>query len=138
MNISKFELATPSVVTEAFQEGSIILNLMTGEYFEIAEKAIPAFELVTSGKDVLAITAALAEVNVEISQKFSHFVEQVVGEKLIRPLDGPDVTFELADLEPLLSLQGEFILSRHKDLADLLAADPVHDVDHDTGELVKK
>ena len=130
-----YELDSPSVVSEKFLEGSVILNLNTGEYFEVSEKAIPAFELVTSGKSVSSISSLLKNGGAAQSEGFDQFVKQLVEFQLLRLRSQSGIVGTAEDIQTLKATDGGFLISRHSDLTELLAADPVHDVDHETGEL---
>jgi Coenzyme PQQ synthesis protein D (PqqD) len=123
-----FDLAGPDVVAEGFDGDFVVLNLATGQYFGLNEVAgaiwaravagWPESEIAEAAKDCCAAAAV------------RDLLDDLVAHELlcVQPAQRKDVTGSSFD-----GLSGVPVLEIHDDLADLIVADPIHDVDREAG-----
>ena len=122
MRRAGYEIAAPDVIAESLDGEVLIVNLATGVYFRGDADAAHAWSAVTSG-------AALPESEGGNTEAMAAFIAELLDEGLIRerPATAPPVP------EPAELPSGPFRLERFEDLQDMLALDPIHDVDPNTG-----
>jgi hypothetical protein len=123
MGQAGYEIAAPDVIAESLDGEVLIVNLATGVYFRGDSNAAQAWTMVTSG-------SAPGSGEASNTPAIAAFVAELLAEGLIRersvaaesPAEGP---------APIPS--GPFQLEKFEDLQDMLALDPIHDVDPNTG-----
>ena len=124
-----YELNAPDVVSETFEDQAVILNLATGHYYSLGGIAGGLWNLVISQHSTDAILASVAAQQPHLVKPASDFVAELLSFGLIKESQVPssegaiDVTW--ANEPPKLDA--------FEDLAELIAADPVHDVDVEAG-----
>lgn len=116
----RYEIAAPDVISETLDGEVLIVNLATGVYFRGDSEAARVWQALISGVQPDRLRAT-DEAQVQ------DFVALLIENGLIRPSDGEP----LADAVDLgeVSLR----LERFDDLQDMLALDPIHDVDSALG-----
>ena len=135
MTNSFYELAEPGVVSEKFQEGLVILNMDSGLYFDAGERLVPLLEALFSGISADALKSGLEKLEVGAGEQMSTVVTQLLEYGLIRNADSGSHEVSEDILNSILGGGTDYHLESHGDLAELIAADPVHDVDPETGRL---
>ncbi|PTW55066.1 coenzyme PQQ synthesis protein D (PqqD) [Breoghania corrubedonensis] len=129
---TKFVLAGPDVVCEEFDGEFVILDLETGCYFSLNRSASAIWKLLEAGFAPLAIEAALGET-------IKPLLGSLQDHKLMAPSDEPGNS-ELDDQAriSLGTIENAPTFEVFDDLADLIRADPVHDVDEAAGWPLQK
>ena len=122
MRRAGYEIAAPDVIAESLDGEVLIVNLATGVYFRGDSEAAHAWTAVTSG-------SLPASGNGSSAAHLKAFVDELVAEGLIRERPATDPPMP----EPAELPTGPFRLERFEDLQDMLALDPIHDVDPNTG-----
>lgn len=122
MRKAGYEIAAPDVIAESLDGEVLIVNLATGVYFRGDSEAANAWTAVTSG-------SLPASGNGSSDEHLEAFVAELVAEGLIRERG----TTASPVPEPAELPTGPFRLERFEDLQDMLALDPIHDVDPNTG-----
>jgi hypothetical protein len=130
-----YELATPGVIGEKFQEGMVVLNLNTGTYFDVGERMVPLFAAFEAGVGVAALNTGLEALEQGAGAQLSEAIARLNGFGLLRevPARTTDASSDLC--AQILNGGKGFFIESHDDLAALIAADPIHDVDPVTGRL---
>ena len=118
--MQRYELNEPDVVSDLLDGEVVIINLDTGVYFRGTGSTAEVWQAVIDGAD----PAALGD---ERAAELSVFVGSLVDAGLVRPRSTAS-----AAVFPEWAV-GSLSLESHSDLQDLLALDPVHDVDSATG-----
>ncbi len=117
-----YEIATPDVIAESLDGEVLIINLSTGVYFRGDSSTSQAWTAAISGSIAAPDTS-------QETQPLQTFIETLLAEGLIRECTSDEpcetLTIELPS--------GPFQLEKFEDLQDMLALDPVHDVDPNTG-----
>ncbi|MFM9114564.1 MAG: PqqD family protein [Planctomycetota bacterium] len=124
-----YEVNAPDVVSEAFDAQVVIINLATGHYYSLGGIAGSLWSLLGAGHSTQAIVESLQAQRPQLIEPVSAFITQLHSLGLIRPAGGPAVSTPIdvvwADEPPWLEV--------FEDLAELIASDPVHDVDMEAG-----
>jgi hypothetical protein len=126
-----FKQRSADVAWEDFHGEFVVLDLESGRYFSLVGGGAIVWRGLTSGHSMDALCATLPPDDPRRSEVMA-LVESLLEYKLLVPSSSPleatgDVPTELAGSE------GPFKIDMFDDLADLLLADPIHEVDPDTG-----
>ena len=133
--MTHFELAAPNVVAEKFQEGLVILNLDSGMYFDAGDRLVPVLRALEDGVSVECLKAGLERLEPGAGQKLDEALTRMTEFGLLRPAAARDAQPETGLFKEILSAGPEFHIEGFSDLAELIAADPIHDVHPETGRL---
>lgn len=120
-----YEINAPDVVSDLLDDEVVIINLDTGMYFRATGASAAVWEALIAGADP---APADSDADADADRELAAFVEQLRAHALVRPCSAPGDAPALPPWTP-----GELALEVHEDLKDLLALDPVHDVDTATG-----
>ena len=125
---NSYQLANPDIVFERFDEDLVVLNLRSGQYFGFNHAGTVIWSALSSGVKVgLIIEAGVNRESLE------QFLSELIAHGLL---------IETAQLQTALSEELTKLLSQelevpsieiYDDLAELIMADPIHDVDTDVG-----
>lgn len=119
----QLRLAGPDIVHENFGGDLVILNLTSGQYFGLNAAGASVWQSVIAGQPVGDIQAEEGLVDAVAA-----FVAKLQEYALVVPSEdaavAPTATSPIAEV-PLIEV--------YDDLADLIVADPIHDVDADMG-----
>lgn len=139
---SIYEVCAPDVVAEDFGGEIVVLNLANGKYFSLLGVSADIWRDLAQGyrrQDIIGHAAASGP---EIEAAASGLIADMVREGLIRPV--PDeakgsapvgaasTTLSLAACTEVPGLEA------FDDMAELILADPIHDVEEDMGWPVKR
>jgi hypothetical protein len=129
VEVHVYEVNAPDVVSESFDAQVVIINLANGHYYSLGGVAGPLWSLLTGGHSTEAILASLQSQRPQLVEGATAFIAQIQALGLIRPAGGLAVSTPIdvvwADELPRLEV--------FEDLAELIASDPVHDVDMEAG-----
>ncbi len=131
MDARRFELNSPTVIGEAIDGEVMIINLVSGTYYNLAGTAAAAWPLTVAGVPVQAIVDSVAEacdVGPErVAGDFAVFVDRLVAESIIRTADRGAEPAAVAPPLRTVTYVG-FAMERYDDMRALLVVDPVHEV----------
>ncbi|MBJ6989239.1 hypothetical protein [Devosia sp. MC521] len=135
--MTSYELASPGVVAEKFQEGVVVLNLESGDYYDIGGRTAPLLDILEAGACSKSLSQALDLREPGVGQEMHDTIDQLVGFGILRPV--PATVFEISDdvCQRILDGGKQFHLEAHSDLAVFIAADPIHGLDAQTGKKSK-
>lgn len=136
MRAAQFEAAGPDIVAEDFGGEIVVLNLANGRYFSLPGLSAGIWRDLAAG----CTPAALIDLARPAGPAMAAAVETVaagfLAEGLLRRRASPtapptvqSVFGETADLP---------VMESYDDMADLILADPIHDVDENVGWPVKR
>jgi hypothetical protein len=128
---SGYTINAPDVVAEDFNGQTVILNLSDGRYFNLAGIASPIWSNLLRGCTPQAIFDSLDQHRPELREQASRFIDQLIDLSLIRRETE-------AGVDPAPSLGDDWSgeapqIEIFDDLAELIFADPIHDVDEQVG-----
>lgn len=132
--MGKFELNSPDVLEEDFGEDLVLLNLQSGSYYNLTERAKAFLIAVLNGVDPEKMCEELKAVDPQAGTDAGDFFERLLKHKLVRECSGTtaDVPSN-PQVDAVLSAGSSFGFEHFDDLSDLLLADPIHDVDSEAG-----
>ena len=125
---NSYQLANPDIVFEQFGDDLVVLNLRSGQYFGFNNVGALVWSALSSGVKANALIDAGVQ-----SQHLETFLSSLISNELLvaqAPLDielAQEVGIALAAASEVPTLEV------YDDLADLIMADPIHDVDTETG-----
>jgi hypothetical protein len=125
-----YSIGAPDIVAEDFDGQVVVLNLANGHYYSVHGAGGALWTLLAAGTPIDAIVTSLAAERPELVEDALRFIREVVALGLVReaPAGGTP-----APAMPM-SWPGETPrLEAYDDLAELITADPVHDVDVEAG-----
>jgi hypothetical protein len=127
----RFTLNAPSVIGEAIDGEVMIINLVSGTYYNLRGTGAAAWPLLAAGLPVKSIVdsmAAACDVGRDrITREFTAFVDQLLAESIIRAAD-PSTGPAVVALPAGEATYTGFDLERFDDMRALLVVDPVHEV----------
>lgn len=128
---SLYVINAPDVVAEDFDGQTVILNLSDGRYFSLGGIASPIWNCLVRGCSPQALFDSVGKQQPELTEEAARFVGELVGLGLIR-----GNVEASAGVAAVISDEwfGEAPrIEIFDDLAELIFADPIHDVDEQAG-----
>jgi hypothetical protein len=124
----------PNVVSEAFDGQFVILNIASGTYYSLQGSRNDLWAALIVGVPPTAVLKAMRAAGNQHSEAARAFFESVVKLGLVRPaaLSKP-TELTAADASKLAAIDAVPAVEAFDDLADLIKADPVHEVDEQIG-----
>jgi hypothetical protein len=127
----KYAINGPDVVSEDFDGQIVILNLANGHYFSLAGIASPIWTLLLAGHTPRSILISIQAKRPELMEQSMEFFARVVELNLVHSR-GAGAGDALGPIDEAWSSDGPQI-QVYDDLAELILADPIHDVDEQAG-----
>ena len=131
----------PRMFYDVTDNHAIIIDSGTGNYYYLNILASKVFWYLTRGADpdeLAAILLKLPGCPADIGKRIEDFCAQLVDEEIFNTDQSEQFDGETDAGEFWFSEGTEFRMEKHDDMADLIAADPIHDVDEDLGWPVLK
>jgi hypothetical protein len=126
-----YTLNEPDVVAEDFDGKIVILNLADGRYFSLEGIGGRIWSLLLDGLAPEAVLESIECMRPELRDSSSQFIGRLIEWRLIRPTEaGNAVTGNPIDEAWAAD---EPRIEAFDDLAELIFADPIHDVDEQAG-----
>lgn len=122
-----------SVLSETFDDDTVLVNFVTGNYFSLRGAAPVIWSLLQSPTTAERIAAAIADDPSIALGDVRTMIETLVAEDCVLTVNIDES--KLTDL-PKQSLNGSYsppVLETFRDLQELITIDPVHEVDDDGG-----
>ena len=136
-----YALNLPRMFYDVSENHAIIIDSGTGNYFLLNVLASKVFLYLTRGASPEELGAALSKVPgcpEDIQKRIEDFCGQLVSESILNT-DASEQFDGNTDAGPFWFSKGvEFRMDKFGDMADLIVADPIHDVDEACGWPVLK
>ena len=132
----QFEAAGPDIVAEDFGGEIVVLNLANGRYFSLPGVSADIWRDLAGGSTPASLIELAAPAGAAIAEAVASVVAGMLAEGLLRPRSAP-----ATGVAPKASFSGVAtppVMESYDDMADLILADPIHDVDESIGWPVKK
>jgi hypothetical protein len=120
------------VAWEEFDGEFVVLDLESGKYFSLAGGAALVWNGLMHGHSVEALCAAVHQGNA-MQAEIVGLVQSLLDHHLIVLANVSQQGAQTSLPSELAAFAGPFRIDVFDDLADLLLADPIHDVDPSTG-----
>ena len=124
-----YVISAPDVVAEDFDGQVVVLNLANGHYYSVHGAGGALWTLVAAGTSINAIVASLSAQHPELVDDALRFIREIVALGLVREAAPVATPPAMPVAWPGEAPQLEVF----NDLAELITADPVHDVDVEAG-----
>ncbi len=135
----RYELAAPGCVADDFSGEIIAINLESGRYFSLRGIAYTVWQDLIAGYSPRTIRDSLTSIDVTLADATAAFVADLERHGLIRPsvhatvIDRPMMSVPLAQEGVALPVVEVF-----DDMVDLITADPIHEVDEQSGWPIRR
>ena len=128
----RFKVAEPKVAVEDFDGEFVVLNLESGEYFSFADAGALIWQGLAQGMTANELVSGL-EATSPRTNEILGFIAKIIDAGLVIAVDDA-VTKGDADLISRISKdESNLSFEAFDDLAALLVADPIHDVEREAG-----
>ena len=125
-----FEVNSPTVIGEAIDGEVMVINLVSGIYYNLTGSAAVAWPMLSAGSPLDAIAAAVGRAcDVDaavVTRDLADFVAGLEAESILRGTGSANVPAVIPTMAP--APYTGFAISRYDDLRALLVIDPVHEV----------
>jgi Coenzyme PQQ synthesis protein D (PqqD) len=134
-----YVVASPDIVSEEFEGEFVVLDLGSGTYYSMDTAASALWRAIVSGVSVDSLAAALEEAPGVNAQFIHEFAEKLVAYGCLTKSDAPgSAPADPATVAVLKVSARPPVVEVFDDLADLIKADPIHDVEETAGWPVRK
>lgn len=134
-----YVVASSDIVSESFEGEFVVLDLSSGRYYSMDAAASALWRALSAGIAVTDIAAATEGAPAVDAQGVSDFAEKLVAYGCLTPSDTPSsATIDPSIIEALKASAAPPNVELFDDLADLIMADPIHDVEETAGWPVRK
>lgn len=127
-----YRIDEPKIAVEDFDGEFVVLNLESGQYFSFADSSALVWKALSSGLTVQELISALDN-NSARAEEIKTFCKKIIEAGLLVPCTSIEAATnnELSAL--IAASSGPLIIEAYDDLAALLVADPIHDVEREAG-----
>jgi hypothetical protein len=134
MAATSYQLNSPKVVYEAFEDETVLINLDSGNYYSFSGSGALIWDRIVSGESIASVIEYLQERfadAADIALWVEDFVRELVEENLIvKNSSGTAKNVKQGKAEiPTLARLEKPVLQKYSDMQDLLLLDPIHEVD---------
>ena len=135
----RYELAAPGCVADDFGGEIVAINLNDGLYFSLRGLAHAVWQDLLAGLSPRAILDGLSTIDRSLADNTAIFIADLEGRGLIRPSTIEETT-EVPSSSAALARQGTEppAIEVFDDMAELMKADPIHDVNEELGWPVRR
>ena len=128
---SAYEISAPDVIAETFDGEPVILNLVDGRYFSLSGIASSIWPMLLAGHSPEIILASIGAHRPDLVGPSSDFIARLLELNIVRSRSDTD-SVNAGTIEADWSGDSPDI-QVFDDFAELIAADPIHDVDEEAG-----
>lgn len=137
--MAQFEPDSPNVIAEDFGGEIVAIHLESGRYYSLRGLAQAVWSDLGAGHAAGAIEQGVATVNAELGPATAAFIAKLQAEGLIRARTiAADATAPLKSAAAAEAGAAKPELESFDDMADLIKADPIHEVDEAFGWPVRR
>jgi hypothetical protein len=137
--MAQFEPDSPNVLAEDFGGEIVAIHLASGRYYSLRGLAQTIWTDLGAGHTAKAIEQGVASANAELGAATAAFIVRLQAEGLIRArATTADATAPLTSLAAAQAGAARPELESFDDMADLIKADPIHEVDEAFGWPVRR
>jgi hypothetical protein len=134
-----YVVASPDIVSEEFEGEFVVLDLGSGKYYSMDAAASALWRVIVSGVSIEHLAKALEGAPGVNAQSIHEFAEKLVEYGcLARSVATDAAPVDPAIVDVLRASPSPPAVEIFDDLADLIKADPIHDVEETAGWPVRK
>jgi hypothetical protein len=131
-----FCIKSPQTVMEIIDGEAIMINGVKGTYYNLTPQATLVLESLISGNSIEEISS-FNHLDPEIKQLIEKMIHQLIVEDVLVETKTKNNT-EPPKILTLKNFKKDIALTIYDDMQDMLALDPIHEVDEEIGWPVKK
>lgn len=131
----KYEVNDSKIYCDITDGIAVIIEVDTGTYYGLNPLTTNIFENLINGVDANELLNKLTLIkgfNEEVKNKFDNFVKELIDKDFLveskKEAAKPNI-----NIEEFTNDQDDFLLAEFKDAAELLLADPIHQVKEEEG-----
>lgn len=129
-----FQINSPQVIREFFDDEAVIVNLELGIYYSLDSIGAIVWGLIEQGASNTQIVEKLSQMfklSTNIEKDIEEFIDLLLKEELIATTDNASLTsFDSINIDNKLTYNKP-TLSKYTDMQELLLLDPIHEVDEE-------
>jgi len=134
-----YAVASADIVSEDFDGEFVVLDLGSGKYYSMDAAASALWRAITAGVSMQALADAVEGTAGITTQAIHDYAERLVAYGCLVRSDVPGSTpLDPATIHALKASADPPKVEMFSDLADLIMADPIHDVEEAEGWPVRK
>jgi hypothetical protein len=134
-----YAVASADIVSEEFEGEFVVLDLSCGKYYSMDAAASALWRAIVAGVSMRDLGDALERAPGVNAQSIHEFAEKLVGYGCLARSDMPGTApIDPATIDLLRANDSPPTVEVFEDLADLILADPIHDVEETAGWPVRK
>jgi hypothetical protein len=135
-----YVVASSDIVSEDFDGEFVVLDLSSGKYYSMDAAASALWRALAAGVSTQALAEAVAGASSGVdAQSICQFAEKLVAYGCLARSDTPgSEPIDPAIVGALRASATQPTVELFEDLADLIMADPIHDVEETAGWPVRK
>jgi hypothetical protein len=141
---ASYTVASSDIVSEDFDGEFVVLDLSCGKYYSMDAAASALWRVISAGASMEALAAAVAGPpgaagSSVTAEAIRELAERLVAYGCLAPSGSAGSTeIDPAAIEVLRTSSAPPTIQMFDDLADLIMADPIHDVEETAGWPVRK
>jgi len=129
-----FQINSPQVIREFFDDEAVIVNLELGIYYSLDSIGAIVWGLIEQGASNTQIVEKLSQMfklSTNIEKDIEEFIDLLLKEELIAATDNASLTsFDSINIDNKLTYSKP-TLNKYTDMQELLLLDPIHEVDEE-------
>jgi hypothetical protein len=132
-----FQLAAKDIAYEEFDGEAVMLDLKSGKYFSLSKSASAVVSAILSGHsadDIFGASGGMEHVN---KNTIGELLHQLIDYNLLEPVQKPEQSSQ-APLDASKFIDAPLLVETFDDLAEMIVADPIHEVEEERGWPVLK
>jgi hypothetical protein len=134
-----YAVASADIVSEEFEGEFVVLDLSCGKYYSMDAAASALWRAIVAGASMRDLGHALEGATGVNAQSIHEYAEKLVEYGCLTRSDVPGTAqVDAATIEMLRASGSPPTVEMFEDLADLILADPIHDVEETVGWPVRK
>jgi hypothetical protein len=134
-----YAVASADIVSEEFEGEFVVLDLSCGKYYSMDAAASALWRAIVAGASMRDLGHALEGAPGVNAQSIHEYAEKLVEYGCLTRSDVPGTAqVDPATIEMLRASGSPPTVEMFEDLADLILADPIHDVEETVGWPVRK
>ena len=134
MQEKSFQINSPQVIREFFDDEAVIVNLELGIYYSLDSIGAIVWGLIEQGASNTQIVEKLSQMfklSTNIEKDVEEFIDLLLKEELIAATDNASLTsFDSINIDNKLTYSKP-TLNKYTDMQELLLLDPIHEVDEE-------
>ena len=141
----RYQLRSPAVIHEVFDDEVVIVNLDSGDYFSLSDSGVDCWNCLLAGCSVdetMRVVASRYEGNLdEIRTSIQRLIETLEEERLVVRQEGDASPEAKSNSVKGVQVKAPFVsplLKQFSDMRELLLIDPIHEVDETGWPQMKK